>query len=94
MSPERARSKAWRLALNPDASPHANWPAQPPRFPEISGEDEDVLEENRCQSHHTPREAALYVECLATPRAGTPFPLPQAPIVATTQVDIDESLLK
>ena len=76
MSPERARSKAWRLVLNPDASPHANWPAQPPRFPEISGEDEGVLEENRCQSPlHTARSRALR-RMPRNPRAGMPLPSP------------------
>ena len=49
-------------------------------------------------ARHTPQEAALYIDCLTTPRAGTPLlPTPavlQAPIVVTIRVDIHESLLK
>jgi hypothetical protein len=87
--------------LNPDTSPHANRLARPPCFPEVFEEDEDVLEDYRFQKPNTrdmPQEAALYAVCLATPRVGTPLVVPpsllQAPIVATIQVDIDESLLK
>jgi hypothetical protein len=36
--------------LNPDASPHANRLARPPRFPEIFEEDEDAPEDNPCKS--------------------------------------------
>jgi hypothetical protein len=43
--------KARHPLLSPDASPHANWLARPPRFPEICEEDEDAPEDNnRCQS--------------------------------------------
>jgi hypothetical protein len=53
------------------------------------------------RTRDTPQEAALYVVCLATPCAARPrvslppvYPILQAPIVATIQVNIDESLLK
>ena len=49
-------------------------------------------------ARHTPQEVALYIDCLTTPRAGTPLlPTPavlQATIVVTIRVDIHESLLK
>jgi hypothetical protein len=83
----------------PKHAPHAE-PQTPRRMPtgwhyhsdEVGS---DALEDNR----DTPREATLCVVCLATPRAGTPLifsplPLLQALIVATIQVDIDESFVK
>ncbi|KAF8264664.1 hypothetical protein EI94DRAFT_1779516 [Lactarius quietus] len=97
--------KARRPVLNPAASPHANRLARPPRFPEIFEEDEgagsDVLEDDRCQSptpvtrRKKPRSttSSVHTHVLARQSSPTP-PLLQAPIVATIQVDIDESLLK
>ena len=50
------------------------------------------------KARHMPQEAAFHVDCIAAPRAGTTLPFPpavlQAPIVATIQVDIGQSLLK
>jgi hypothetical protein len=93
--------KARRPVLNPDASPHANRLARAPRFPEIFEEDEDAPEDNRCQSptpvtrRKKPRStsSASQPHVLARPSSSPP-PFLQAPIVATIQVDIDESLLK
>ena len=68
--------KAGHPVLNQDASPHANWLARLPRFPEIFQEDEDSLEDNCCQSPTPvtrPREATLCFVRLAAPRAGTPL---------------------
>jgi hypothetical protein len=94
--------KARRPLLNPDASPHANRLARPPRFPEICEEDEDAPEDdNRCQSptpvtrRKKPRSTSSTSQhhVLARPSSSPP-PHLQAPIVATIRVDIDESLLK
>jgi hypothetical protein len=95
--------KARRPMLNPDASPHANRLARPPRFPEIFEEDEagsDALEDDRAQSptpitrRKKPRSTTSSLpHMLARPSSPTPPGLP-APIIATIQVDINESLLK
>ena len=96
--------KARRPTLNPDASPHANRLARPPRFPEICEEDEagsDALEDDRCQSptpisrRKKPRStsSSSHPHVLARPSSPPPPILPP-PIVATIQVDIDESFLK
>jgi hypothetical protein len=88
--------------LNSDASPHANRLARPPRF-EIFEDDEvrsDSFENIRCQSPtpvtHTPQEVALYIVCLATPRAATPLvsppPVLQALTLSTISVNIDEEI--
>ena len=103
-SPKKEPPKARRPVLNPNASPHANRLARPPRFPEICEEDEvgsDALEDDRCQSptpvtrRKKPRStpSASHPHVLARQSSPTP-PVLQAPIVATIQVDIDESLLK
>jgi hypothetical protein len=94
--------KARRPLQNPDASPHANRLARLPRFPEICEEDEDAPKDNnRCQSptpvtrRKKPRStsSASQHHVLARPSSFPP-PLLQVPIVATIQVDIDESLLR
>src|SRR6266851_3778740 len=97
--------KARRPVLNPDASPHANRLARPPRVPEIFEEDEagsDALEEDGFQNptlvirRKKPRSTSsssrphLLTPTLPPP----PLPILPAPIVATIQVDINESLLK
>ncbi|KAH9173076.1 hypothetical protein EDB89DRAFT_1961167 [Lactarius sanguifluus] len=98
--PPRAR----RPMLDPGASPHANRLARPPRFSEIFEEDEagsDALEEDRPQSptpvtrRKKPRStsSSSHPHLLARPSSPTPPALPP-PIVATIQVDINESLLK
>ncbi|KAH9069341.1 hypothetical protein EDB83DRAFT_2374595 [Lactarius deliciosus] len=98
--PPRAR----RPMLDPGASPHANRLARPPRFPEIFEEDEagsDAPEEVRPQSptpvtrRKKPRStsSSSHPHLLARPSSPTPPALPP-PIVATIQVDINESLLK
>ncbi|KAH9053746.1 hypothetical protein EDB87DRAFT_1780383 [Lactarius vividus] len=98
--PPRAR----RPILDQGASPHANRLARPPRFPEIFEEDEagsDALEEDRPQSptpvtrRKKPRSASStsHPHLLVRPSSPTPPTLP-SPIVATIQVDINESLLK
>lgn len=96
--------KARRPVLNPDASPHVNRLARPPRVPEIFEEDEaglDALEEDGWQSptpvtrRKKPRSTSSSRPHLPTPTV--PLLPPQnlpAPIVATIQVDINESLLK
>ena len=102
-SPKKEPSpKARRPMLNPDASPHANRLARPPRFPEICEEDEDAPEDNRCQSptpvttrRKKPRSTSTSSQPHVLARPSPPPPsFQQAPIVATIQVDIDESLLK
>ncbi|KAI0261795.1 hypothetical protein BC834DRAFT_894867 [Gloeopeniophorella convolvens] len=95
--------KARRPTINPDASPHVNRLARPPAFPEILEEDEagsDVVEEDRAQSP-TPVARRKKVRTTSSssrlsnpPRVSSPPPALAAPIVATIQVDIDESLLK
>ena len=94
---------ARRPMRNPDALLHANRLARPPRVPEIFEEDEDAPEDNnRCQSptpvtrRKKPRStstSASQPHVLARPSFLPPTFL-QAPIVATIQVDIDESLLE
>jgi len=96
--------KARRPVLNADASPHVNRLARPPRVPEIFEEDEagsDALEEDGSQSptpvtrRRKPRSTSSSRPHLPTPTV--PLLPPQnlpAPIVATIQVDINESLLK
>ena len=97
-------SRARRPVLDPGASPHANRLARPPRFPGIFEEDEagsDALEEDRAQSptpvtrRKKPRStsSSSHPLLLIRPSSPTPPVLPP-PIVATIQVDIDESLLK
>jgi hypothetical protein len=104
-SPKKEPSpKARRPVLNPNASPHANRLARPPRFPEIFEEDEavsDTLEDDRCQSptpvtrRKKPRSTPSVSHLHVLARQSSPPPqFLQAPIVATIQVDIDESLLK
>ena len=95
--------KARRPVLNPDASPHVNRLARPPRVPEIFEEDEagsDVLEEDGSQS---PTLVMRRKKSLSTssssplvlaPVISTTPPTIPAPIVATIQVDINETLLK
>ena len=94
--------KARRPVLNPGASPHVNRLARPPRVPEILEEDEagsDALAEDGSQSP-TPiirrkKSRSTSSSSRAPAPAPTVFPptLPP-PIVATIQVDINESLLK
>jgi len=96
--------KARRPVLNPDASPHVNRLARPPRVPEIFEEDEagsDALEDgSQSPTPLTRRKKARSTYSSSRPHLPTPtVPLlpPQnlpAPIVATIQVDINESLLK
>ena len=89
--------------LNPDASPHANRLARPPRFPEICEEDEDAPEDSdRCQSptpvttrRMKPRSSSTTSQPHVLARPSPPPPsFLQAPIVAANQVGIDESLMK
>jgi hypothetical protein len=87
--------------LNPGASPHANRLARPPRVPEIFEEDEagsDALAEDGSQS---PTPVMRRKKSRSTSSSRTPAPAPTVspptlppPIVATIQVDINESLLK
>jgi hypothetical protein len=96
--------KARRPALNPDASPHVNRLARPPRVPEIFEEDEagsDAPAEDGSQSptpvmrRKKPRSASS--SSSSRPPAPAPTVSPPTfppPIVATIQVDINESLLK
>jgi hypothetical protein len=94
--------KARRPVLNPGASPHTNRLARPPRVPEIFEEDEagsDALAEDGSQSP-TPvmrrkksRSTPSSSRAPAPARTVSPPTLPP-PIVATIQVDINESLLK
>jgi hypothetical protein len=94
--------KARRPMLNPDASPHANRLARPPRVPEIFEEDEagsDALAEDGSQSPTPVMRRKKPRSTSSSSRAPVPAPtispptLPP-PIVATIQVDINESLLK
>jgi len=93
-------SKARRPVLNPGASPHANRLARPPRVPEIVEEDEvDALAEDGSQSPTPVMRRKKSRSMSSSSRAPAPIPtvfLPTLPppIVATIQVDIDESLLK
>jgi hypothetical protein len=96
--------KARRPVLNPDASPHANRIARPPRVPEIFEEDEadsDAPVDDRTHSPTpiTRRKKPRSISSsrpLASAVAASPLPGPAlaVPIVATIQVDIDESLLR
>lgn len=97
--------KARRPVLNPAASPHANRLARPPRVPEIFEEDEeglDALEEDESQTPPpiTRRKKLRSASSSSHPPAPAPAVSPPppptflAPIVATIQVDINESLLK
>ena len=88
--------------LNPGASPHANRLARPPRVPEIFEEDEagsDALAEDGSQSPTPVMRRKKSRSTSSSSRAPAPAPtvspptLPP-PIVATIQVDINESLLK
>jgi hypothetical protein len=88
--------------LNPDASPHANRLARPPRVPEIFEEDEagsDALAEDGSQSptpvmrRKKPRSTSSSSRVPVPAPTVSPPTLPP-PIVATIQVDINESLLK
>ena len=90
--------------LNPGASPHANRLARPPRVPEIFEEDEagsDALAEDGSQSP-TPvvrRKKSRSTSSSSSSRAPAPAvvvspPTLPPPIIATIQVDINESLLK
>jgi hypothetical protein len=88
--------------LNPGASPHANRLARPPRVPEIFEEDEaglDALAEDGSQSPTPIIRRKKSRSTSSSSRAPVPAPtvspptLPP-PIVATIQVDINESLLK
>ncbi|KAI9449186.1 hypothetical protein F5148DRAFT_1248544 [Russula earlei] len=92
--------KAHRPMLNPDVSPHVNRLARPPRVPEIFEEDEagsDALEEDGSQSptpvtsRKKPRPTSTSSRLLVPAPASATVP---APIVATIQVDINDSLLK
>jgi hypothetical protein len=94
--------KARRPVLNPDASPHVNRLARPPRVPEIFEEDEagsDALAEDGSQSptpvmrRKKPRSASSSSHSAAPAPTVSLQTLPP-PIVATIQVDISESLLK
>jgi hypothetical protein len=104
-SPKKGPSpKARRPVLNPDASPHATRLARPPRVPEIFEEDEAGSDAPREGGSYSPPS----ITCRKKPRsisssrplasapAASPIPGPAlaVPIVATIQVDIDESLLK
>ena len=88
--------------LNPGASPHANRLARPPRVPEIFEEDEagsDALADDGSQSP-TPvmrRKKSRSTSSSSRTPASAPTVSPPTlppPIVATIQVDINESLLK
>ncbi|KAI0255177.1 hypothetical protein BJV78DRAFT_1358803 [Lactifluus subvellereus] len=97
--------KARRPVPIPGISPHANRLARPPRVPEIFEEDEagsDALGEDRSHSptpitrRKKPRTISSS-SCPLTPAlAASPLHRPAlaVPIVATIQVDIDESLLR
>lgn len=94
--------RARRPALNPDASPHVNRLARPPRVPEIFEEDEagsDPLAEDGSQSptpimrRKKPRSTSSSSHPAAPAPTISPPTLPP-PIVATIQVDISETLLK
>lgn len=94
--------KARRPALNPGASPHANRLARPPRIPEIFEEDEagsDAPAEDGSQSPTPvmPRKKSRSTSSSSRAPAPAPTVCPPSlppPIVATIQVDINESLLK
>ena len=96
--------KARRPVLNPDASPHANRIARPPRVPEIFEEDEADSDAPVDARTHSPtpitrRKKPRSISSsrpLASAVAASPLPGPAlaVPIVATIQVDIDESLLR
>ncbi len=94
--------KARRPVLNPDASPHANRLARPPRVPEIFEEDEagsDALA-GECSQSPTPVMRRKKSRSMSSSsRLPAPAPTVSPPtlppsIVATIQVDINESLLK
>jgi hypothetical protein len=103
-SPKKEPSpKARRPVLNPDASPHANRLARPPRVPEIFEEDEagsDALGEDGSHSptpitrRKKPRSISSRALASALTASPPPGPALAVPIVATIQVDIDESLLR
>ena len=98
--------KARRPVLNSNALPHTNRLASSPCFAEIFEEYEaesDALEDDdRCQrptpvtrrkqTHSTP--SVSHPTHVLVRQSSPPPQLLQAPIVATSQVDIDESLLK
>lgn len=97
--------KARRPVPNPNISPHANRLARPPRVPEIFEEDEaasDGLGEDGSHSptpitrRKKPRTTSSSSCSLAPALAASPSPRPAlaVPIVATIQVDINESLLR
>ncbi|KAH9958510.1 hypothetical protein BGW80DRAFT_1184659 [Lactifluus volemus] len=97
--------KARRPVLNPDASPHANRLARPPRVPEIYEEDEGDSDAHVDDRSHSPtpitrRKKPRSISSLSRPPAPAvaashrPGPALAVPIVATIQVDIDESLLR
>ena len=94
--------KARRSVLNPGASPHANRLARPPRVPEIFEEDEagsDALAEGGSQSPTPVMRRKKSRSTSSSSRAPAPAPTVSPPtlsppIVATIQVDINESLLK
>lgn len=94
--------KARRPVLNPDASPHVNRLARPPRVPEIFEEDEagsDAPAEDGSQSP-TPvmrRKKPRSTSSSSRPPVPSPTvspPMLPLPIVATIQVDINESFIK
>ena len=94
--------KARRPTLNPEASPHVNRLARPPRVPGIFEEDEagsDALPEDGSQSptpiirRKKPRSTSSSSHPAGPGPTISPPTLPP-PIVATIQVDISESLLK
>jgi hypothetical protein len=86
--------------LNSDASPRANQLVRPPRFLEISEEDEvgsDALEDNRCESPTpvTRRKKLRSTSSASQPHvllrpSSPPPPVPHAPILSTIPVNIDE----
>jgi hypothetical protein len=88
--------------LNPSASPHANRLARPPRVPEIFEEDEagsDAFAEDRSQSPTPVMRRKKSRSTSSSSRVPAPAPIVSPPtlplpIVATIQVDINESLLK
>jgi hypothetical protein len=94
--------KARRPVLNPGASPHANRLARPPRVPEIFEEDEagsDAPAEDGSQSPTPVMRRKKSRSTSSSSRASAPAltvspPTIPPPIVATIQVDINESLLK
>jgi hypothetical protein len=93
--------KARRPVLNPDASPHANRLARPPRVPEIFEEDEagsDALAEDGSQSPTPVMRRKKQRSTSSSSRPPVPAPTVSPPtlspsIVATIQVDINETLL-